>query len=99
MDWKVRACSSPEEMRAAVGPIWHYFGRSGPLDDQFERLYRWLERTDEADDLARGELSEPTLLTASRLIDAVLPAAYFVADPAMIAAVVGTRPQTLRKAH
>jgi signal transduction histidine kinase len=55
------------------------------LDERFERLYRWLEDTREADDLARRELSEPTLLTASWLIDAVLPAAYFVADPAMIA--------------
>jgi signal transduction histidine kinase len=38
-----------------------------------------------ADDLARRELSDPVLLATTRLIDAALPTAYFVADPAMIA--------------
>jgi signal transduction histidine kinase len=55
------------------------------LDDQFDRLHKWLDHTDAADDLARPDLTEPTLLATTRLIDAVLPAAYFVADPAMIA--------------
>ena len=45
-------------------------------------LYRWLDDTDAADDLARPEITDPTLLAATRLIDAVLPAAYFVADHA-----------------
>jgi signal transduction histidine kinase len=55
------------------------------LDRGFNRLHRWLERTDGADDLTRPELTEPTLLARIRLIDAVLPVAYFVADPALIA--------------
>jgi signal transduction histidine kinase len=55
------------------------------LDDKFDLLYRWLDDTDAADDLVRPELADPTLLAASRMIDAVLPVAYFVADPAMIA--------------
>src|SRR5262245_64297460 len=38
MDYEVRTCSSAAELREAVRPIWHYFGRSGLLDDQFERL-------------------------------------------------------------
>jgi signal transduction histidine kinase len=58
---------------------------SAELDHQFDRLYRWLDHTEAADDLARPDLTDPTLLATSRLIDAVLPAAYFVADPAMIA--------------
>ena len=38
MRWKVRVCSSGDELRGALGPIWHYFGRSTPNEDQFERL-------------------------------------------------------------
>jgi len=57
---------------------------AGELDDAFERLYRWLDGTD-ADDLSRPELTDPASLAAARLIDATLPAAYFIADPAMIA--------------
>ena len=53
---------------------------SSEVDDQFRYLYRWLDHIDTADDLARPELTDPTLLTASRLLNAVLPAAYFAAD-------------------
>ncbi|QYN19199.1 AAA family ATPase [Amycolatopsis sp. DSM 110486] len=52
------------------------------LDRQFDRLYRWLDRTDAADDLARPTLAEPTLLATTRLIDAVQPAAYFAGGDA-----------------
>ena len=38
MEWKVTVCSSTDEMRAAVSPIWHYFGRSGPTDEQIALL-------------------------------------------------------------
>jgi signal transduction histidine kinase len=55
------------------------------LDAKFDRLFRWLDSTSPADDLARPELGDPALLATSRLIDAVLPPAYFVADPPMIA--------------
>ena len=51
------------------------------LDHQFNHLYRWLD-TDEADDLTRPEITDPALLAATRLFDAVLPAAYFAADHA-----------------
>ena len=57
---------------------------SAELDHQFDYLYRWLDRTDGADELSVPDLSKPTLLAASRLINAVLPAAY-VADPALYA--------------
>jgi signal transduction histidine kinase len=57
---------------------------SAGLDDKFDRLYRWLNSTDPAADLARRELSDPGLLATSRLVDAILPVAYLVADPAMI---------------
>ena len=42
MDWKVRVCASVEEVRAAVSPIWHYFGRTGPNEDQIAPLARVL---------------------------------------------------------
>ena len=35
------------------------------LDHQFGYLYRWLDQTDGADDLARPDISDPTLLAAS----------------------------------
>jgi signal transduction histidine kinase len=50
------------------------------LDHQFDRLYRWLDHTDTADDLARGQITDPTLLAATALIDATLPAAFFNQD-------------------
>ena len=40
------------------------------LDHRFDYLYRWLDHTDDADDLARPEITEPTLLAATRLINA-----------------------------
>ncbi|HVH22086.1 MAG TPA: AAA family ATPase [Pseudonocardia sp.] len=55
------------------------------LDSQFDRLYRWLDQTDAADDLARPQITDPTLLAAARLIEAVLPVSYFVADLEMFA--------------
>jgi signal transduction histidine kinase/predicted Ser/Thr protein kinase len=56
----------------------------GELDHQFDYLYRWLEHTDAADDLARPDITDPTLLAASRLLSALIPAAYF-ADLATVA--------------
>ncbi|HET9519097.1 MAG TPA: AAA family ATPase, partial [Actinoplanes sp.] len=50
------------------------------LDRRFGHLYRWLAATDDADELARPELADQSLLTASRLLSAILPACY-VADP------------------
>ena len=52
------------------------------LDDQYEHLHRWLD-TDTADQLTRPEITDPTLLAATRLLDAILPAVYFVPDHAM----------------
>ncbi|MDT7636384.1 MAG: hypothetical protein QOC83_672, partial [Pseudonocardiales bacterium] len=53
------------------------------LDAQFDVQYRWLDHTDAADDLVRPELTDPTLLAATRLTQAVLSVAYFVADLSM----------------
>jgi predicted ATPase len=52
------------------------------LDHQFEYLYRWLEHTDTADDLVRPEITDAPLLAATRLLNGVLPAFYFVAEHA-----------------
>ncbi|WP_345138836.1 AAA family ATPase [Dactylosporangium darangshiense] len=49
------------------------------FDQRLDQLYRWLEHTDDVEELARPEVTEPTLLAASRLINAILPAAYFTA--------------------
>ena len=51
------------------------------LDHQFGYLYRWLDHTEAADDLARPDLTDPALLAASGLINATLPAAYFARRP------------------
>jgi signal transduction histidine kinase len=50
------------------------------IEQQLRHLYRWLDESDLADDLARPEISDPRLLAAAELIGAVLPAAYFVPD-------------------
>jgi predicted acetyltransferase len=42
MDVAIKACASEEEVRQAVAPIWHYFGRSPPNEDQIGRLTRVL---------------------------------------------------------
>jgi len=55
------------------------------LDHQFGYLYRWLDRTDAADDLARPEITDPALLAAAGVINAVVSAAYFIEDYAMFA--------------
>jgi signal transduction histidine kinase len=55
------------------------------LDHQFDHLYRWLDRTEVAADLARPDITDPTLLSATRLITAMLPAAYFARDHATYA--------------
>jgi signal transduction histidine kinase len=54
------------------------------LDHQFGHLYRWLEQTDRAEAAARPDITAPTLLAATRLINAILPAAYY-ADLSMYA--------------
>jgi predicted acetyltransferase len=42
MTWEVRTCASLDEQRSALGAIWHYFGRTAPSDEQFDRLARVL---------------------------------------------------------
>ncbi|HEY4461231.1 MAG TPA: AAA family ATPase [Streptosporangiaceae bacterium] len=55
---------------------------SAGLDEQFGHLYRWLDHTEAADDLARPDITDPALLAATRLINASLPAAYILTDHA-----------------
>ncbi|MGZ8563976.1 MAG: ATP-binding protein, partial [Candidatus Limnocylindria bacterium] len=52
------------------------------IDAQFGHLYRWL---DSAADLERAEINDPTLLVATRLINALLPAAYLGMELATVA--------------
>src|SRR5215472_8029070 len=40
MNLDIRPCASAVELRDAIGPIAHYFGRSVPSEDQAERLIR-----------------------------------------------------------
>jgi predicted ATPase/signal transduction histidine kinase len=51
------------------------------LDHQFGHLYRWLDHNQAADDLARRDITDPVLLAACQLLNAMLPAAYFAGDP------------------
>jgi predicted acetyltransferase len=39
---KVRPCANTGEMRAAMGPIWHYFGQNIPSDDAINHFKRVL---------------------------------------------------------
>ncbi|MEV4136750.1 AAA family ATPase [Dactylosporangium sp. NPDC049742] len=52
------------------------------VDRQITLLYRWLEHTEDADELVRPDLSDPTLLAVARVISAILGAVYFAADKA-----------------
>jgi len=40
---EVRACRNMEEMCAAFAPIWHYFGRLQPSEDQLKHFARVME--------------------------------------------------------
>ena len=51
--------------------------------DYFDYLYRWLDHTDAADDLARPEITDPTLLAVTCLLSAVFPTATFAGDTFM----------------
>ncbi|MGO9350752.1 MAG: AAA family ATPase [Mycobacterium sp.] len=52
----------------------------GELGQKLDYLYQWLHDTEAADDLTRPEITDPTLLAATRLINAILPATYFAED-------------------
>ena len=54
------------------------------IDHQFGYWYEWLDHTEAAGDLARPDLTDPTLLAASGLINATQPAAFFLGDPATV---------------
>ncbi|MGN9908954.1 diguanylate cyclase [Phytohabitans sp. LJ34] len=51
------------------------------VEQGLDTLYRWLDQTTEADDLARPEIADPALLAAAALINRMIPAA-FQSDPA-----------------
>ena len=53
------------------------------IDRQFARLYQWLDHTDPGDDMARPDLTDPALLAAGSLLNAMLSPVYFVGDQAM----------------
>jgi len=42
MDIEIRPCASVDEVRHAMAPIRHFFGRSAPNEDQAERFTRVL---------------------------------------------------------
>jgi predicted ATPase/signal transduction histidine kinase len=53
------------------------------LQNYFDYLYRWLDHTDDTDDLGRPEITDPTLLAVTRLLSAVFPTASFAGDTFM----------------
>ncbi|HTY31032.1 AAA family ATPase [Mycobacterium sp.] len=50
------------------------------LERYFDYLYRWLDHTDDADDLRRPEVTDPSLLGVTCLFNAVFPTATFAGD-------------------
>jgi AAA ATPase domain/Protein kinase domain len=54
------------------------------IDRRFGSWYQWLDHTDAAGDLARPDLTDPTLLAASGLINATSTVAYFAGDAATV---------------
>jgi predicted acetyltransferase len=42
MTWAVRPCASYDEVRIALGVIWHYFGRTEPRPEQLDAFARYL---------------------------------------------------------
>ncbi len=50
------------------------------LERYFDYLYRWLDHTDDTDDLGRPEITDPTLLAVTCLFNAVFPTATFAGD-------------------
>jgi signal transduction histidine kinase len=55
------------------------------LDVQLETLFRWLNETDDADDLTKPDITDPRLLTVGRLLDAMLAPTFFIGDLRMFA--------------
>ena len=53
------------------------------IDRQFARLYQWLDHTDPGDDMTLPDLTDPALLAAGSLLNAMLSPVYFVGDQAM----------------
>ncbi|HZN77486.1 MAG TPA: diguanylate cyclase [Micromonosporaceae bacterium] len=47
------------------------------IDDGLAALYRWIEETDEADDLRHPEITDPALLAVGELINRLMPPAFF----------------------
>jgi signal transduction histidine kinase len=50
------------------------------LDSQVDHLYRWLNHVAGPAATARPDITDPTLLAATRLINAILPPAFFAPD-------------------
>ena len=50
------------------------------LDHQIGHLYRWLDHTDPAKELARAEIEDPALLAATGMIAALVPALFFIPE-------------------
>jgi len=46
----------------------------------FDYLYRWLDHTDVADDLARPDITDPNLLAVTCLLNAAFPPAHWAGD-------------------
>ena len=42
MSYEIRACTSPAELAVALRPIWHYFGRTAPRDEDVQAIVRLL---------------------------------------------------------
>ena len=56
----------------------------GEIDDAFETVYRWLQDSEAADDLARPDITDPALIAAGGLFNGTMAAVYLNGDHALL---------------
>jgi signal transduction histidine kinase len=91
---QVKSLTSRNRLTEAIDLVTRSLGECGidvpdaerlpaEIDRLFARMYDWLDHTDPADDLARPDVTDPALLAAGRLLNAMLSPVFYVGDQAM----------------
>ena len=73
-----------EQLRRLGLPVPAEDRLSTEIDNGLVALYRWMEETDESDDLRHPEVTDPALLAIGALINRMMPPAFFC-DQAVMA--------------
>jgi hypothetical protein len=69
-----------DSLRECGIPIPAADGISAELDRQIDHMYWWLDHTDAAGDATRPETTDPALVAAGQLLNAMLAATFFMDD-------------------